>query len=35
MYEYKLLSDSDARFSGKFDLDALEAAINSHAAEAS
>lgn len=31
MYEYKILTDRDARFSGKFDLDTLEATVNSYA----
>ncbi len=29
MYEYKILTDRDARFSGKFDLEMLEATLNS------
>ena len=33
MYEYKILTDRDARFSGKFDLDTLEATLNSYASE--
>jgi hypothetical protein len=33
MYEYKILTDRDARFSGKFDLETLETTINSYAAE--
>jgi hypothetical protein len=31
MYEYKILTDRDSRFSGKFDLDTLETTLNSHA----
>jgi Domain of unknown function (DUF4177) len=30
-YEYKILSERDAGFSGTFDLAALEATLNSHA----
>ena len=33
MLEYKLLTQRDSIFSGKFDLDALETALNSCAAE--
>ena len=33
MYEYKVLTDRDARFSGKFDLDTLETTLNSFAQE--
>jgi hypothetical protein len=33
MYEYKILTDRDARFSGKFDLGALETTLNSYAQE--
>ncbi|MFN0089504.1 MAG: DUF4177 domain-containing protein [Acidimicrobiales bacterium] len=31
--EYKILSQRDSRFSGNFDIDQLEAALNGHAAE--
>jgi hypothetical protein len=33
MLEYKLLTQRDSIFSGRFDLDALETALNSCAAE--
>jgi Domain of unknown function (DUF4177) len=33
MYQYKILTERDARFSGQFDLDALEATLNSYADE--
>lgn len=33
MVEYKVLTERDSRFSGKFDPDALETALNSYAAE--
>ena len=33
MLEYKVLSERDSRFSGKFDLDQLETALNSYAAD--
>lgn len=33
MFEYKVLSERDKRFSGRFDVDALEATLNSYAAE--
>ena len=33
MLEYKILTERDSRFSGKFDLDQLETALNSYAAE--
>jgi hypothetical protein len=33
MFEYKVLTERDAKFSGKFDLDALEATLNDFAAE--
>ena len=33
MLEYKVLSERDSRFSGKFDLDELETALNSYAAD--
>lgn len=33
MLDYKVLSERDSRFSGKFDLDQLEAALNSYATE--
>ncbi len=33
MYEYKILTERDSRFSGSFDLESLEAALNSYASE--
>ena len=33
MLEYKVLSERDSRFSGNFDLDQLETALNSYAAD--
>jgi len=33
MLEYKILTERDSRFSGKFDLDQLETALNSYATE--
>jgi len=33
MFEYKVLSERDSRFTGSFDLDSLEAGLNSYAAE--
>lgn len=33
MYEYKILTDRDARFSGKFDLEQLETTLNDYASE--
>ena len=33
MFEYKVLTERDARFSGKFDLEALDATLNSYAAD--
>lgn len=33
MYEYKVIAQRDARFAGTFDTDALEQALNEHAAE--
>jgi hypothetical protein len=33
MYEYKVLTERDKRFTGSFDLDALESALNSYAGE--
>ncbi len=33
MFEYKILSERDTRFTGKFDLDGLETALNSYAGE--
>ncbi len=33
MLEYKILTERDSRFSGKFDLDQLETTLNSYAAE--
>ena len=33
MFEYKVLTERDTRFSGNFNIEALEAALNSHAAE--
>jgi len=33
MFEYKVLTERDSRFSGKFDLDALEVTLNDYAAE--
>lgn len=33
MYEYKVLTEQDSRFSGNFDLKAFENALNSDAAE--
>jgi hypothetical protein len=34
MIEYKVITERDSRFSGKFDPDVLESALNSYAAEA-
>ncbi len=33
MFEYKVLTERDGRLSGSFDPEALEAALNSYAAE--
>jgi len=33
MYEYKVLTERDKRFTGSFDADTLEATLNSYAAE--
>jgi hypothetical protein len=33
MLEYKVLTERDAKFTGKFDAASLEAALNSYAAE--
>ena len=33
MVEYKILTERDSRFSGNFDVDQLETALNSYAAE--
>lgn len=33
MFEYKILTERDSRFSGRFDLDQLETTLNSYAAE--
>lgn len=33
MYEYKVLTERDSRFSGKFDLDGLETTLNGYATE--
>ena len=33
MFEYKVLTERDTRFSGKFDLGALETTLNSYATE--
>ena len=33
MYEYKILTERDSAFAGKFDLVGLETALNSYAAE--
>jgi len=33
MVEYKVLTERDSRFSGRFDPDNLESALNSYAAE--
>jgi hypothetical protein len=33
MYEYKILTERDSRFAGRFDPEVLEAALNSYAAE--
>ena len=33
MFEYKVLTERDKRFSGKFDLEALESTLNSYAVE--
>lgn len=33
MYEYKVIAQRDARFAGTFDTDALEQALNEHAAD--
>jgi hypothetical protein len=34
MYEYKVLTERDKRFTGGFDPDTLEATLNSYASEA-
>ena len=34
MFEYTVLSEHDKRFSGRFDVDALEATLNSYASYA-
>ena len=33
MFEYKVLTERDSRFSGSFDVESLEAALNSYAAD--
>jgi hypothetical protein len=33
MFEYKVLTERDTRFSGKFELEVLEKTLNSYAAE--
>ena len=33
MYEYKVLTERDARFTGKFDFDTLEGTLNAYAGE--
>lgn len=33
MFEYKVITERDSRFSGSFDPDSLEAALNSYAGE--
>ncbi len=33
MFEYKVLTERDAKFSGKFDLNALEGTLNDYAAD--
>ena len=33
MYEYKVLTERDSRFSGSFDPESLESILNSYAAE--
>jgi Domain of unknown function (DUF4177) len=33
MPEYKVLTEGDSRFAGKFNTESLEAALNAHAAE--
>jgi hypothetical protein len=33
MFEYKVLTERDARFSGNFDVEILETTLNSYAAE--
>lgn len=33
MYEYKVLTERDARFTGKFDFDTLEGTLNAYAAD--
>lgn len=33
MFEYKVLTERDSRLSGRFDLEVLEATLNSYAAE--
>ena len=33
MYEYKVLTERDARFTGKFDFDTLESTLNAYAVE--
>jgi hypothetical protein len=33
MFEYKVITERDKRFSGRFDIDALETTLNSYANE--
>lgn len=33
MFEYKVLTERDARFSGRFDLEVLETTLNGYAAD--
>ncbi len=33
MYEYKILTERDSTFAGKFDLEQLEVALNTYAAD--
>jgi hypothetical protein len=33
MYEYKVLTERDSKFSGSFDAESLEAALNSYATQ--
>lgn len=33
MFQYKVITERDSRFSGSFDQDSLEAALNSYAVE--
>jgi broad-specificity NMP kinase len=33
VFEYKVITETDSRFSGRFDMESLESALNSYAAE--